>query len=418
VGGVVAALMAAATPPCSEPQVSAPSLKEWSQNAATIVSRSGRGSGLVVGWEPGSIGQTGLAWIALPAHVVYGTDEPGSDALPGYRAGLTVRLAGDRDARTLCSPATRPNPTPPQGDLDLAFVCVEWKDGPYFNTGLAARQIAVGNRLVLVDPSRVRNGRLSAIAAEGEKTGRHGDLEVEGLGEGTLEAVEGFSGSIIASAAGVVGLHLGLGARARALSLSAIRMAAERARIPWQLADYEFFDCSKTRRVCLSVEGEVGPSRVDLTRPSQPAAASIEVNQCADIPSNKYQIAIPTGDPTCEPSVVNIFADASNLALSLRCAPALRGAWRTEEGDELMCVSAEPGNAQCTGLQGLGLGFLQARLTARGRRVDVLGMFIDGLGNQHTAKGDLTWTPHRLVGEVHREGYPPRTIDLTRDQRR
>src|SRR4051794_38459924 len=101
VGLLAAASGHAVSGPCSS--VAPLSARELSQNGAVVSSGTFNGLGFVVGWRQGE------AWIAVPAHVIFGPQpvfDPEEAA--SYRANLKVLLSGDTAPRRLCDKGPTP----------------------------------------------------------------------------------------------------------------------------------------------------------------------------------------------------------------------------------------------------------------------------------------------------------------------
>src|SRR5205823_1375184 len=150
-----------------------------------------------------------------------------------FRSGLAVRLFGDDQPRELCPSSGRGNPRPPQGELDLTFVCVEWLGLPLFNSALPAREVRVGDELQLLRPDA--GDDFGGKVAGRSDQGRQGDVQT------TFRGVETMSGSPVASPAGVVGVFLGADdstSGGRLLSMQSVKAKAlEKAAVPWQLIE-------------------------------------------------------------------------------------------------------------------------------------------------------------------------------------
>lgn len=404
---------AVAASPCPPPVIVAASVREWSQNIAVVKSGDRSGLGLVVGWQPGQLGQAGQAWLSVPAHVVFGKGVRPSD-VSSYLAHLTVRLVGDEAPRLLCPSLPPPavNPKPPQGAVDLSFVCVRWDGRPIFNTGLIARAVHLGDDLLLAGPTiaEVVRGKVLRTPTPSEVASDSGEVQAA-----QLKGIESFSGALTVSPAGVVGQYLGKDYRGgQTLSMAAIRALALKAGVPWQLMDSEFYDCTISRRLCTAVDGELAPASITMSNLFTVASHSVSMGACADIPEGKYKVVLPTGSLSCEPQYLSIFGADDALTLTLRCAPRLGGTWRTEDGDTMLCVEAEAGAAICSGLSRVGFGIFEGRLSANGKHVTLSGNFRTSLGTQRVASGELTWASGRLSGQVQREQNPPRDIKLQR----
>jgi hypothetical protein len=121
--------------PCKEPTVDAASAREWSQNVATVIANGVSGYGLVVGWS------IDRAWLAVPAHVMFGgdasTDQAGPlNRLTVLREPISIHFGLGGDSRPLCA-GLAANPLPRQDlDVDLSFLCVAWSLNPTFNTSV------------------------------------------------------------------------------------------------------------------------------------------------------------------------------------------------------------------------------------------------------------------------------------------
>lgn len=398
--GLMAAVSGPAAPePCS-PSVPSLSARELLQNGAIVKSGSSTGLGFVVGWRQGE------AWVAVPAHVVFGEGVTPTDMTP-YREGLEVQLFGDPASRRLCDEG----PTPPQGFADLAFICVEWSGKPFFNEGVLARKVRIGDELTLVDPTveHRSSGSITKVPVAGEAVREKGDIEAQGIG-----GVKGLSGALAASAGGAVGLYLGQGTAFPILSMPAIRMFAGVADVPWQLGYSEYYDCTATRKVCFTAETEIAPATVTMRNIFSPGSYSLPAGSCTALPEGRYEIAVPPLGPTCEPKLISVYSAAEDLQLALRCSVALMGNWRTEDGDELICVEIQMGRAQCSGLGKQGFGFFEGTINARGQSFAVMGSFFDAAGNSREASGSFRWSGESLTGEIRRQLEPPKQLKLKR----
>lgn len=400
VGLLAAASGHAAAGPCSPPPVPSLSARELLQNGAVVKSGSFTGLGFVVGWRQGE------AWVAVPAHVVFGEGVTPIDMKP-YREGLEVQLFGDPSPRRLCDEG----PTPPQGFADLAFLCVEWSGRPYFNEGVLARKVRIGDELTLVDAATRQqfHGSITKVPVAGEVVREKGDIEAQGL-----QGAKGLSGALTANAGGAVGLYLGHDVGFPILSMSAIREFAGVADVPWQLVYSEYYDCTVTRNVCFTVETEVAPASVTMRNIFAPGSYSLTAGSCTALPEGRYEIVVPPLGPTCEPKIISVYSAAEDLRLALRCSVALMGTWRTEDGDELLCVEIQMGRAQCSGLARQGFGFFEGSVNARGQSLTILGSFSDPSGNSREASGSLRWSGEFLIGEIRRQLEPPKQLKLKR----
>jgi hypothetical protein len=388
----------AATTPCSSPPVPSLSTRELSQNGAVVRSGGSTGVGFVVGWRQGE------AWVAVPAHIVFGEGVTPTNMV-SYRAGLDVRLFGDTAPRRLCDKG----PSPPQGYADLSFLCVEWEGRPFFNEGVLARRVKVDDEITLVDFAKGQQHRGSVVKAPGiDKVVRaRGDIEAKGLA-----GVRGQSGSLTASAGGVVGLYLGSYTGFSILSMSAIRAIAELVDVPWQLTYSEYYDCTAIRKVCLTAETEIAPASISMRSIFASGSYSLSRDACATLPEGRYEIVMPSLGLTCEPKSIAVYAAAADLQLALRCSVALMGTWRTEDGDELLCAEIQMGSAQCSGLGKQGYGMFTGSINARNQGFSILGSFFDPAGNSREANGSLHWSGGFLVGEIRRQLEPPRQLKL------
>jgi hypothetical protein len=382
--------------PCADSPPRDASIAEWSRNSVQI-SGDRTGLGLVVGWE------AGRAWIAAPRHVVLA--DLSKQALARARESTTVRFTGDDNARLSCPELPNDSPLRPQFDVDLAFVCVPWNGFPVFNTGLAARVVRQGDEIRLAGARVV--GEVSGKWSAGDSP--EGETEVEGLA-----GIQGLSGALVVNRAGVVGLYLGRTNGGRLLPLAVVRRHAALARVPWGLQDSEFFDCAKKRRICVRAAAAIAPEAVELRSLLGEGAAVVAPGACADLPEGKYQVSVPGDDPSCEPKNTLVLSGAGALDLTLTCTPHLGGTWVDASGDSLLCVDGDPGIAQCSGLPGLGVGLLVARLQTSGRTISILGAFQPGDGSSRVASGNFQWTRGRLTGALQRAGDPPRRVSLRR----
>lgn len=393
----------AATAPCSPSSVQPLSIRELSKNGAIIKSGTREGMGFVVGWQQGE------AWIAAPAHVVFGKDaDPvDPDDMESYRAGLEVRLFGDTAARRLCDKGL----SFPQVPADLAFICVEWAGQPFFNEGVLARRVKEGDELTLVDfaNGEQSRGSVTKTPKAGEKAGATGDVEAK-----EIDGISGQSGALTATAGGVVGLYLGKDTRYHILSMSAIRAKAALALVPWQLGHAEYYDCTAVRNVCLAVESEVAPKGVNLRNLFSPGSYPLSPGSCAALPEGRYEIVVPPPGPVCEPKVIAVHSAAEDLRLSLQCSLSLTGTWRTEDGDELLCFDTQVGRARCSGLYRQGFGLFEGTANARGLSFTLSGSFMDPAGNSQEASGSLRWSGELLTGEIRRQLEPPKQLKLKR----
>jgi hypothetical protein len=409
--GLLAAVPGGAgTAPCPAPPVPSLAVRELSLNAATVKSGDRTGLGFVVGWKKGE------AWLAVPAHVVFGKGVlPTPREIQQARGGLAVRLFREDRPRRLCDEG----PSPPQGLADLAFVCVEWTGRPFFNEGVLARRIRAGDGLTLIDVGTGQEFHGSVAAAPAAS----GDPFDETGGDGTAGGFEkdesalgvaGQSGAVTASPGGVVGLYLGHDAGYRFLSMPAIRAAAEVALVPWQLTSSEYYDCTETRSVCYTAETEVVAASVTLKNVFAPGSFTLQAGRCAPLPEGRYEIAAPPSGPSCEPKVVSVYAAKEDLRLGLRCAIVLMGTWRAEDGDELTCIETRMGNAQCNGLGHRGWGVFAGSINVKGSGFSLLGSFYDAAGNPKEATGSLRWSEGALIGEIRLQLEPPQPLKLQR----
>lgn len=395
---------AVACPPAAIPDQS---VSEWSRNTAVVKSAAGNGRGLVVGWLTGEGARPGQAWVAVPAHVVFGPESP-TDTAP-FRAGLQVRLLGDERPRDLCESAR--NPRPRQGMVDLTFVCVQWSGVPLFTIGVPAASVSVGDQLQLLraDAGAEFVGAVAAIRSD--------DRQIADI-QTTFKGFATGSGSPVASPAGVVGLYLGADETptgGRVVSMRLIQAKAQAvAGVPWQLLENEYYDCNRTRRVCAAIERGIVPAALTFRSIFRPGSGTMKPGTCADLPEGKYELAAPPGT-ACEPRYVAIHAAGEPLQLKLECAPVLSGTWKTPSGDWLTCLDNGLGGARCSGLFGLGNGMLDAILSARGTQVSLSGSFVDPAGGRHSASGGLSWAAGRLSGEIRREQESPQPIELKRE---
>jgi hypothetical protein len=402
----LAAQLAGTIPPCPKPAIEAAWVQEWMQNAATVVAGQRTGVGLVVGWHSGE------AWIAIPAHVVFGEERPSPDALVAARDDLHIRLFGDASPRSLCPSAPNAlNPRPRAPIADLTFVCVQWTGNPVFNAGLLARDITIGDEVQLAGPGVVlpTNGHvvqtptLEQIAAQSEE-----------VGVNDLNGRKGLSGAPSVNAEGVIGLYLGTDSIARVLSSDAIREYAKRSRVQWDLVESEFYDCRKSRIVCPTVVTNVDPVTIVMKNVHFSSAFNLSTGTCVEIPEGKYQIVTPANGVTCEPKYMTILSTNEKLTIPMRCGPHLGGTWRTDTGDSLICVDTDVAVARCAGLGQLGFGFFEGTLSSNGKAVSLSGGFLSPAGVRHVANGDLVWNVGKLTGEIQREQYPRKHIELTR----
>lgn len=399
--------------PCSPSSVPPLSNRELSQNGALVKSGNLTGMGFVVGWKEGE------AWIAAPAHVVYG-DDPTPEHPEAFRAGLEIRLFGDNAPRRLCDES----PGPRQGAADLVFLCVEWAGRPFFSQGVLARRIVVGEELALIDigTGQQFHGSITKAPESGSSgkvvtPGSEGDVEVLGAAtKGLAFGVVGQSGALTASARGVIGLYLAKGTQGRyhILSMPAIRSIAEVALVPWQLGYAEYFDCTATRKVCLSAETSVKPAGVSMRSIFSPGTYDLRSGSCQTLPEGRYEIVVPPLGPSCEPKVLAVYSEPEDLQLALRCSVALMGTWRTEDGDELGCVEIQLGRAQCSGLIKQGFGRFDGTINAMGQGYSIFGSFYDPAGNPREASGKLAWSGERLEGEIRRQQEIPKPLKLRR----
>lgn len=356
--------------------------------------------GFVVGWRQGE------AWIAVPAHIVFGEGVTPTNTAT-YRAALDIRLFGDTVPRRLCDKG----PIPPQGFADLSFLCVNWQGRPFFNDGVLARRVKAGDELSLVDFANGQQHRGSVVKAPGadKAVGARGDVEAKGLA-----GVHGQSGSLTASAGGVIGLYLGEYTDYSILSMAAIRAFAEVGNVPWQLTYSEYYDCTAVRNVCFTAETEIAPASVSMKNIFASGTFPLPRDACVALPEGRYEIVVPPLGPTCEPKSIAVYAAAADLQLALRCSVALMGTWRTEDGDELLCAETQMGSAQCSGLIRQGYGMFTGSISAKNQGFSVLGSFFDPTGNSRQASGTLHWSGGFLVGEIRRQLEPPRPLKLKR----
>jgi hypothetical protein len=403
---IACAVQLAGAQPCAPAAIAPDSIAEWSRNIAVVEGPKGRGRGVVVGWVPGL-----KAWIAVPAHVVFGDAKPVNPET--YRTGLNVRLFGDTTPRELC-PTSGPlsNPRPPLRDLDLTFVCVNWSTLPLFSYSLPARDVRTGDPVELLrgDAGEQFAGTVAGL----RDLGKDGNVQVSFRGVPTM------SGSPVVGPAGVVGLLLGADdtpSGGRLLSMRAIQAKAQAAAIPWQLVENESFDCNRARRVCVTVESGVTPPGLALQSVFRLGSANVAPGACVDLPEGKYELKA-SGGATCEPRYVSLYAADDALQLALDCQPALGGMWHTADGDWLSCLNGNLGSFTCSGLFSLGNGMLEATFTTGGARVSVSGSFVSPTGTRHPASGNLVWSGGRLSGQIRREQYPAKTIELTKEETR
>lgn len=398
------AQLAGATP-CPPPAISAAAVSEWARNIALVSSPHGKGVGLVVGWTQPPQSE---AWVAVPAHVVFGSNMPKDVA--AYANGLQVRLANDREPRELCKESGRTNPRAPQQGADLTFICVEWLGSPLFSSVLPVRQIRNGDELRLLRANAGIDARGAVVGLVDD--GRGGDVQA------SFKGVASESGTPVASPAGIVGIYLGTDPEisARVLSMARIKEKAfGRAAIPWQLMEYEYFDCNRTRRTCVSIERGVTPPTLRLRSLFREGEASVQPGGCVDLPEGKYDV-VAGGGTACEPQYLRIYSAATPMQVKLECAPVLTGTWHTAGGDWLICNPNTLGTVNCSGLNSLGNGLLEAALSANGARISVTGSFTSPLGAQHPATGTLQWTAGRLKGEIRRGDGAPQIVELTREE--
>ncbi|MCL4813495.1 MAG: hypothetical protein KJ061_13465, partial [Vicinamibacteraceae bacterium] len=252
-----------AAEPCRAPTLSSTSVDLWITNRVFVSPRPGDvrdalegGVGLVVGWEPGAPGPAGLApgppgatsgkaWVAVPAHVVFGANDlPTTHERLAAQAQVEVRWQRNGDPARFCAGT---EPTPPE--LDVTFLCVEWHGRPLFWQSMEARRITPGMPLALLTPEVAApiEGRVPPSMTDHAslRAGSRDVIPAEGLfGD------PGMSGSPVAAPSGVVGLYQGRGDTPTILSLRAVKRVAAATGVPWSLTAHEFFDCRLTRRVC------------------------------------------------------------------------------------------------------------------------------------------------------------------------
>ncbi|MEA2325525.1 MAG: hypothetical protein QOE68_484 [Thermoanaerobaculia bacterium] len=402
----VIALLAqlAGAAPCPPPAISEGSVSDWRRNIALVSSPHGNGAGLVVGWTQGD----GEAWIAVPAHVVFGDELPKNAA--SYATGLQVRLPNDRKPRELCMVSGGTNPRPPLQGVDLTFVCVEWLGSPLFGSALPVREIHNGDELRLLRPNSGGDARGTVIGLADD--GRGGDVQT------SVKGVASESGTPVASPAGIIGLFLGPDPQVsgRVLSMRAIKdKAFGKSAVPWQLVESEFFDCSHTRRVCVNVERGVTPPAIRLRNLFRDGEASLRTGGCVDLPEGKYE-TLSSGSTACEPRTIRVYAGAAPMQVKLECTPVLTGTWHTAGGDWLICNDNTFGTANCSGLNSLQNGLLEAAFSANGTRVSVTGSFTSPLGTQRSATGTLMWTAGRLKGQIRTGDARPQPVELMREE--
>jgi hypothetical protein len=195
------------------------------------------------------------------------------------------------------------------------------------------------------------------------------------------------------------------------LSLDVIKQKALLAQVHWSLEDSEFYDCTLSRRVCVKHLDGI-PASFSLNNVFTSRARPVAPGDCVDLQEGRYELASTRSDISCEIKVVSIYADDAPLSLDPRCAIRLGGTWRTPEGETLLCSEPNPGLASCSGLSGLGLGFLTASLNARGTHALLTGTFYTGAYS--AASGELTWKSGTLVGQIRRTGYPAKEVTLRR----
>jgi len=354
-----------------------------------------------VGW------QTREAWLAIPAHVLYGDRVAPNETRIKETAGkLRIMFAGDSVARALCPRVQTPNNlTPPSLDLDIAFVCIVWEGRPLFWSSMSVRQLTPSAELLLMDPDSGSNvtGTISQISK--------GLIRAQ-----NLIGDAGMSGAPVASVGGIVGLYLGHDDQGRIANLSAIHSLSRDAQVPWELSDHEFYDCRLTRRVCVTGSRErLLPASVTFMNAKR-TSYEIAIGGCNELPEDKYSTTDPTGSLVCEPSIVSIHANASPLSIPLGCSPNFTGTWLTEDGNAMTCVATIPvgAGAQCSGLQGLGWGILQAVVTGDAMGYLLGGSFYDSFGNARKATGRFEWHAGRLSGELQRDGEPVRRLVFTK----
>lgn len=398
-------ILALAPAPCPPQSFSEPSVGEWLRNTATVTSRVGAGYGLVVGSEPGR------AWVAVPRHVVFGT----AIVKPPWtsRDDLKVKLFSEDTPRRLCPGSTElPNPRPPADPADLTFVCVEYEGTPVFNRGLTARILAKGDSLRLTGPGvdRAEAGTLERLRTPEEGFVDGGDIGVRGL-----VGVEGYSGALTVAPSGVAGLYLGqTDGYGRVLSIGKIKLAAESAKIPWDLVHHEFYYCGKSRQIRFIIDQRLRPPVLTLKEVFTGASLRISPDVLADVQEGKYRISALEGGLVCEPQYMILQTGDGPLEMPLKCAPRLDGTWVAADGDDITCVESSLGVAQCAGLARQGLGYLQGTLSAKGRDVTLTGAFSPGGGTSYGATGRLTWSAGRLEGTIQRAALPPLAVALTR----
>ena len=400
--------------PCAAPAISDASIQLWAPNIVEVRGGLGNskaeessGVGFVVGWRNGE------AWVAVPGHVLYEGERPPSDLEPLTRS-LEIRFGPNDTVRHLC--AARPglsNPVFPSLTADMAFVCVEWNYLPLPWSTVTARSLTVNTDVELrgLESAFKRDGRVLRIEKDGD------DEFIVASFKGEL----GMSGAPVASPAGLVGFYLGKGAEARAVAITTVRRLAAAAQVPWNLTDAEYYDCRHTVRVCLTADSALSPQMLTAATNTNNKGVAIPLNGCRDLPESRYLLSDATKQFVCEPMVALVHDDGTNATnVRVVCEPDLSGIWTSSDGLRMDCLAVgTPAmrQAQCTGLQGLGVGMLTASITRDGDRLAINGAFVDFSGGSRPTMGELIWKPGSLSGSLRVTGLGPIPIDLKkRDQ--
>ncbi len=405
-----------AAQPCVLPVVTDVAVGVWSKNIAEVRGDSGEsGLGLVVGWLAGQAGSAGQAWIVVPAHVLYnGLDN--ANATPTLKSGLQVRFGASDSFRKLCpSRASLSNPTLSSVTADVAFVCVEWNGSPWFWSTFVARSVS---KDVNVELRTLERGfRRAGLVSDVEQKGPDDFLKVTFVGD------LGMSGGPVVSPSGVVGLYLGRTVPgSRVVSIHTVRRLALGAEVPWGLAEQEFFDCRRKAQVCLSGDTTLLPSSLTLTESRMAKGIAIARNGCNDVTEGKYILIDSTKEFVCEPMTVSVRSeDGRAINVLVECDPDLFGTWMSPEGHRLDCGVMGPSpmrQAQCSGLQSMGLGTLKVTLARIGQRFNIVqGAFEDINGNSRVVTGEFAWRSRSLSGRLVVAGFGPLQVELQkRDQ--
>jgi hypothetical protein len=372
-------------------------LHMWSANTVSVSSAfAGSTSGL--GYVVGS--WLDQFWVAVPSHVIFGDfPAPPIIDLKKVADGLEVRL-GQRQASPLCAD---PLVKPITRFGDIVAVCIKRSPGDPYVDDYVLGSLKPGDEVRFLgqpnNPGLPVEGT-GAVASTTEPLATEGaDLHVTGW-----SGVPAQSGATAYSKRGIVGLYAGRSSSggSRVLSMARVRAYMGQQHLPWSIDDFEVFDCTQSRALCL--DDAVGGTafEVELRNLLVPAMPRVRVkpHECRAAPEGRYAIDAVAKGLSCDPNILRVRTGTDAIRFPLSCHVNPFGDWDSDYG-RLSCVGSLDA-FECIGLESLvPSGWFAAKATARGLILQLRGELRHATGERDSAQGLLTLGEDgRLTGQL------------------